>query len=137
MMHQPPRLARLLLRLIPTIDREFVEGDLEEEYADRAARLWLEGGFLYWLQAIRRVGGFLLRPLKGGGVLDQVRLDVLFGVRTLLRSRSFLVGALSLAVTIGATTAVYGTADWLLRKPMGGIAEPDRLVTLQQFDNRK
>jgi predicted permease len=69
--------------------------------------------------------------------VDDIAQDVGFATRTLLRKPVFLVGTLSLALAVGATTGVYATADWLLRTPMGGVAEPDELVTLTVYERDK
>jgi predicted permease len=71
--------------------------------------------------------GSLLRELT-----DQVRLDLTYAGRTILRSPSFVVAVVALSVAVGLTTAVRGTADWLLRRPPGGVQDPDRLVTFFQ-----
>lgn len=58
------------------------------------------------------------------------RMDAAYAARTLLRTGSFLVAVLSLGLAVGATTAVYATADWLLSRSPGGVVEPERLVGL-------
>jgi putative ABC transport system permease protein len=63
--------------------------------------------------------------------VDGVRLDVAHSVRTLFRSPAFVLAVLSLGVAVGATVAVYGTADWLLRRAPTGVVAPDALVTLR------
>ncbi len=63
--------------------------------------------------------------------LEDVGRDVRYAARTLLRTPGFAVGVISLALTIGATTAVYSTVDWLLNRSPGGVFEPERLATLE------
>jgi hypothetical protein len=47
------------------------------------------------------------------------------------------VAVLSLAVSIGATAAVYGTVDWLLNRPPGGVIDPDRVVVPNTTDQNR
>jgi putative ABC transport system permease protein len=54
-------------------------------------------------------------------------------VRGLRRDRGFAIAVvLTLAVTIGATTAAFSIVDGVLLKPLA-FPEPDRLVTLQEY----
>ena len=64
--------------------------------------------------------------------LEQLARDLRFGVRTLWKSRGFTsIAALSLAMGIGANTALFSLVDTLLllRLP---VNEPDRLVTVRR-----
>lgn len=63
-------------------------------------------------------------------IADEVREDVRFAARTLVRAPGFIVGVASLGLAVGATAAVYGTVDWLLKRPPSGVVEPGRLVGL-------
>ena len=54
---------------------------------------------------------------RGTPNLDDLRRDAAYACRTLLRTPSFAVGVVSLALAIGTTTAVYGTVEWLLDRP--------------------
>ena len=62
--------------------------------------------------------------------LEQLRQDVSFGLRMLLRNPTFtLVATLTLALGIGANTYIFSTVDALLFRPLA-FANPDRLVAL-------
>jgi putative ABC transport system permease protein len=56
--------------------------------------------------------------------------DIRFGIRTLLANRGFtLVAMISLALGIGATSAMFSLADALLLRPLP-VAQPGDVVTL-------
>ena len=60
--------------------------------------------------------------------LDQLRQDVRCGTRTLTRSPGFAaMSVATLALTIGATTAIFSALYGILLRPLP-VAEPDRLV---------
>ena len=60
--------------------------------------------------------------------------DFRLAARTLSRSRTFLVGALAtLAIGVGATTAVFSVVDAVLVRPLP-YPDPDRLVNLWEYD---
>ena len=62
-------------------------------------------------------------------MLDPLRLDLRHSARSLVRSPVFtLTAILSIAIGIGAVTAIYSLVDTLLLRPAPGIGAPDRLV---------
>jgi hypothetical protein len=63
--------------------------------------------------------------------LDHLRRDVGYAVRSFLRTPVFTVTAvLSLAIGIGADTAIFSVANGLLLRPPAGVADPGRLVDI-------
>ena len=71
-----------------------------------------------------------VREARGLGVLEDLGRDARFGLRGLRRQKSFTAAALAtLALGIGATTAIFGVVSALLLRPLP-FAEPERLVQL-------
>ena len=64
---------------------------------------------------------------------SDLRQDLRYGVRALLHSPGFsLIAVLTLALGIGATTAIFTVVDGVLLRPLG-VAEPERLVTIREW----
>ena len=62
-------------------------------------------------------------------MLETLLQDLRYSTRLLRRSPLFtLTAALSLAIGIGANTAIFSVATALLFRPLPGLAHPDRLV---------
>jgi len=135
-----PRLWAALLRLVlHEGDRRYALSDLEDGFERRAretnaatARAW------YRRQVARSVLPALgSRWSRRPRLLALVFEDLRFAVRSLARTPIVaLVVVASLAVGIGATTAVFSAANaFLLRPASAAIADPDRLVTVFTSDN--
>jgi predicted permease len=68
------------------------------------------------------------RDMRGIRFIDMLFQDLRFGVRMLLKSKGFTaVAALSLALGIGANTAIFSLLDALLLKPLP-VRRPEQLV---------
>lgn len=68
------------------------------------------------------------RTAAGLTFFDLVQQDLRFAVRSFLRTPGFtIVAALTLAIGIGANTAIFSAIDALLMRPLP-FAEPDRLM---------
>jgi putative ABC transport system permease protein len=142
-----PLVLRLFARCIPGDLREPIAGDLHEEYLamrDRRGRVfaiaWL------WWQSLRLAIAFTWeravhgRPLppigdevrRMGGMWDQVRQDVGFGIRMLRRQPAFTVVAVfALAIGIGASTTIFSIVDAVLWRPLP-YARADRVMSLAE-----
>lgn len=69
-----------------------------------------------------------MRATAGLTFFDLVQQDLRFAVRSFLRTPGFtIVAALTLAIGIGANTAIFSAIDALLMRPLP-FAEPDRLM---------
>lgn len=71
-----------------------------------------------------------VRDVRAGAWIDGTVQDLRYAVRTLRKSPAFAVTAiLSLALAIGANTAIYAIVDAALLRPLP-VADPGRLFTL-------
>ena len=118
------------------VDRELddeIEYHLQQEIDALAAR-GLDHGEARRLVE-RRLGGLDLakercRDARGTAFLDALAQDLRFGARMLRRSPAFTVVALlTLALGIGANTAVYSLVDGILLSPLP-YPDPSRLVSV-------
>jgi putative ABC transport system permease protein len=142
---QPPRFPRWLLeRLLPRgVRGASIRGDLLEEMAARARRTSArEARRWYWSQAFGFARDALVSPgvtdhdgssdVRKAPLMDSVRLDLKFAVRSLVKARGFTATAVvTLALGIGASTAVFSVVNTVLLRPLP-FADPDRLVWLTE-----
>ena len=65
-------------------------------------------------------------------LMDQLIGDIRYGFRTLVRHRGYtLLALITLALGIGANTAIFSVISGVLLKPLP-YGEPDRLVVVRQ-----
>src|SRR4051812_31894361 len=63
-------------------------------------------------------------------MMDSFIQDLRFGVRTLIKNRSFTaVAVIALALGIGANTAIFSVVNSVLLRPLP-FKEPDRLIKI-------
>lgn len=76
-----------------------------------------------------------VREVRAGAVLDTLARDLCHAGRLLRRNPVFAVTAvLSLAIGIGATTAVFTVANGVLLRAAAGVADPGTLVDIVRRD---
>ena len=134
----PPRLARRLLHtLLPTLDRDVIVADLDEEFSRAIAprRSRLSARLWYWRQVMTSLPG-ATRIRARFPWSDFVR-DTTHGLRLLARNPAFALAAvLTLTLGIGATSAVFTVANAVLVRPLP-YAEPDRLVAVMEAERSR
>ncbi|HSG47451.1 MAG TPA: ADOP family duplicated permease [Longimicrobiales bacterium] len=141
----PPATARrLLARCLPREDRAWLLAELDDLYAARvrergeaAARRWYLRqipGFSFRLLAdrLRRAGATLTDPrfLREATHMDAYLADFRYALRRLVRTPLFTaVAILSLALGIGANTAIFSLVNAVLLKGQP-FSDPHELVEL-------
>jgi putative ABC transport system permease protein len=94
---------------------------LSDNEARRAALIELQG-----LEQIKE----RVRDVRAGTVVEQLCRDVRYGVRVLIKNRSFTTAAVAtLALGIGANTAIFTIVDTIVFRPLP-YADPERLVKI-------
>jgi predicted permease len=143
----------LLALILAPGDREFVLGDLADEYrAKRTDKKTFRVDLWYWRHVVQSVGPsartrfriwrgarrrFRSSPpqRRRGDPMNAVLQDLRFAFRMLRRNALFAtVTVATLALGIGANTAIFSVVRGILLKPLP-YAEPDRLAVLRiQWD---
>jgi predicted permease len=141
-MSDPPGFAVWLLsKRLPIEWRDFVIGDLEEEFASRSSASPIAARGWFWWQTIRCLAApprARPDPTKSRGretlsflPFDAFVRDVRYAFRTMRRQKTFTaLAVLCLALGIGANTTIFSLMDSILFRELP-VEAPDELVILQ------
>jgi putative ABC transport system permease protein len=142
-------LTAVRMRLRALFRRNRVEEELDEElryHVQRDTEENIRAGLppeTAHLQAVRSLEGMErrkeeCRDARGTRWLERLAADFLYAWRQMLKQKLFTaVPVLTLALGIGATTAVYSVAKAVVFAPLP-FAEPDRVVEIfQGFQNAR
>jgi predicted permease len=115
--------------------RDFRERGLEARQAQEAARQRF-GDVARVRADCRLIDVRSARRTRRGRMLEDLRLDVTYAVRTLRRAPGFALGALcTFAIGLGLNLAVFAITDRILFRPLP-YGHPDELVTIHSVDQR-
>jgi len=128
-------LIRVIGVIVPRRLRADWRQEWEAELQHREALLaqwdrlgWRNKLNLLWRSTSAFWDALWLQPKR---LEDDMFQDLRFGVRMLLKHKGFTtVAILTLALGIGANTAIFSLLDALLLKPLPGVAEAERLVQI-------
>ncbi len=135
------QLRAFLVRLLVLLNRGRREREFAEELESHLA-MYIEDNLRAGMspeearrRALIKLGGVALtqefhREQGGLPMLETFLQDLRFGFRMLRKNPGFsLVAILTLALSIGATTAMFSVVNAILLRPLFG-RETDRLVTI-------
>jgi predicted permease len=131
----PPRVPRTLVRwLAAREDRAAIIGDLDEEFARRAAAGPAPARWWYWTQALASIPAAVGMRWRRAALLVDLGGDVRRAVRVLRREPGFAAAAIvTMALGAGITTGVVSVVEAILLRPLP-YANGDRIYAIQETD---
>ncbi len=147
------KVYRFLLRLFPAGFREEYGEDLVQLLRDRRAELALGSRRIraaFWMRSFadlireasaERAQSMVLGRMKtrkrGSGMIDALRQDVVYALRTLSRTPGFTaLTIVTFALAIGANTAIFSVLNDVLLEPLP-FGHPEELVAVWETSPRE
>jgi predicted permease len=134
-------LKLIFTRLYALFYQDRVERDMEDEirfHIQMRTKQYIEQGLTPEAAAraaAQRFGNISrikesCREFKGAGLLETLAQDLRFGIRLLIKKPTFaIVAILSLALGIGANTAIFSLISTILLRPLP-FANPEQVVSV-------
>jgi putative ABC transport system permease protein len=131
----PPRVPRALVRwLAARVDRAAIIGDLDEEFARRAAAGPARARWWYWTQALASLPAAVGMRWRRAALLVDLGGDLRRAGRVLRREPGFAAAAIvTMALGAGITTGVVSVVEAILLRPLP-YANGDRIYVIQETD---
>ncbi len=111
---------------IELLTREKIASGMAPDQAARAARMETE------MEQVKEE----VRDVRAGAWLEELATDLRYGVRVLAKNPGFaVIAALTLALGIGTTTAVFTVVYGILLRPLP-FPQPDQIVSVWEVDGK-
>jgi putative ABC transport system permease protein len=118
---RPPRIARWLLRrsLPPDQSSRSIEADLNEEFHTEAARSSPRRAARKYWREVWSLSSRYAATRQKASLMDMLWHDIRHAIRSLAAARGFTITTvLTLALSIGAATAIYAVTDAVVLRPL-------------------
>jgi predicted permease len=130
---RPPWIERVALRLVPRDWRDAVARDLAEERDSTSARTAARAATIGTRLRVSRTWDAVTQPRRWRiTFMRDFTRDLRFSIRGAWRHPGYALGVIAtLAIGIGANTAIFSVFNWIMFRPLPAVVQPQRLVTIR------